>query len=388
VTTTIPTAIRNLCQQSGPFATVYLDATRSSEAGGKEVELRWRALRETLSAKGADERTLAALDDEIGTDRAVTGPHGQVLAAADGETQFAASLPKPPLRASARWSPLPHVMPYLAQREPPVAHVIVVADRAGAQIATVSGAEPDSGVRGDVTSVEADRTYPIRKTSSADWSERHFQNRVEETWAENARQVADQVRVIAAQMNAELVLVAGDVRARTLLRNDLPDVLPQRMTVVELPEAGELTPHDSSAADALDRAVHDAVLRFQWRIRHETLERLEQALGRGDYGLSGTAAVLEALRRAQVETLVISDDPSSTATAWIGPEPLQLGLTADELTAVGVSQPQQERLDAALVRALAGGDAGLLVAPGGHRLVEDGLAALLRYPVDASERRG
>ncbi len=83
-------------------------------------------------------------------------------------------------------------------------------------------------------------------------------------------------------------------------------------------------------------------------------------MGRHDYAVTGVAAVVEALRKAQIDTLVLSDDPSSTLTAWIGPEPLQLALSREDIDALGVEQPQQDRLDAALVRALAGSAAALL----------------------------
>lgn len=97
----------------------------------------------------------------------------------------------------------------------------------------------------------------------------------------------------------------------------------------------------------------------------------------------GLTAVLDALRRAQVDTLVLSDDPSSTAMAWVGPEPLQLGETEDELRAMGVADPQGDRLDAAIVRALAGSAAQILVTPDAHDYLPDGLGAVLRY-TDAS----
>ena len=59
------------------------------------------------------------------------------------------------------------------------------------------------------------------------------------------------------------------------------------------------------------------------------------------------------------------DDPSSDAMAWIGPEPVHLALTAEELTELGCREPVQDRLDAALVRAAAGTDASIVtLAPG------------------------
>lgn len=38
--------------ESGPFATVYLDASRTDEAGGREIQLRWRRARDHLAEQG------------------------------------------------------------------------------------------------------------------------------------------------------------------------------------------------------------------------------------------------------------------------------------------------------------------------------------------------
>jgi hypothetical protein len=90
------------------------------------------------------------------------------------------------------------------------------------------------------------------------------------------------------------------------------------------------------------------------------------------------------VRRGQVDTLVLAEDPSSTLHAWIGPQPLQLALVEDELAAMGVTAPQRDRLDAAFVRALAGSDASLLAVPPGDVALPDGIAALLRYTDEAT----
>ncbi len=70
----IPAEITALYDQPPrpPFATVFLDATRAKEQGGEEVRLRWQAAREreggwpTGRSGGADDQTLAAIDEVIG----------------------------------------------------------------------------------------------------------------------------------------------------------------------------------------------------------------------------------------------------------------------------------------------------------------------------------
>lgn len=138
-----------------------------------------------------------------------------------------------------------------------------------------------------------------------------------------------------------------------------------------------------TSEEALEEAVHGVLLRHLWRERRHILERLPQGVGRHGYGVLGLTPVLErpaagsgghpgALRRSLV-----------TAMAWVGPEPLQLGQSEHELCAMGVAQPQRDRLEAAIVRALSGSAAHILVTPDAHDYLPDGLGAVLRY-TDAS----
>jgi Bacterial archaeo-eukaryotic release factor family 2 len=365
----LPCEVTRLYGRPGPFATAYLDATRTTELGAEQVRLRWQALRSTLLHAGADEATVAALDASA-EDR-VPGEHGRVLIGAAGETLLAASLPRPPLRPLARWAPLPHVMPYLAQQGPRIPHVVVLADREGADISTSAGT---------TTTVEGSHDYPRHKSSTADWSERHFQQRVENSWAANAREVAAVVADYAARIRAAVVLLAGEPKARGLLRTELPTFLDPDVEIVQLSEGSR---ESGASHQELDDAIQGVLLERALRGRTRVLDRLGAARGHG-LAVTGVEDVVAAVRRAQVDTLVLAEDPSSTLHAWIGPQPLQLALVEDELPAMGVAAPQRDRLDAALVRALAGSDASLLTVPPDDVTLPDGIAALLRYTDEAT----
>jgi hypothetical protein len=370
----IPDAISALYSHQGPFASIYLDASRASESGATEVDLRWRGQREQLAEAGADDKTLEAIDEVAGTHFDVAGRHGQFIVAAGGEVLVDEVTRRPPLRELAHWSALPHVLPFLVDRSTQIPHLIVLIDRTGADVYTVL-----DEIHSEQTSVEGGAEYPLRKTGRDVWNERAFQNRVENAWETNSKEVA---QAISHHLPPEVrvILVAGDVRARNMVTEELSKVLPQRVTVRPLEHGARA---EGASREALDQEVHSALLHQLWAERHDILARLQQAVGRHDYAVTGISAVLDALRKAQVDTLVLSDDPSSTATCAIGPDPLLLADTGAELTDLGVTDIQTDRLDAALVRALAGSGAGLVITPGGHQYVEQGIAALLRY-TDAS----
>jgi hypothetical protein len=366
----IPPFLTELYKHGGPFASVYLDASRQTESGGAEVELRWRGLQAELQSSGADEANLAALDAVAGRHRDLPRPHGQFLVASGGELLVDAITARPPLRQLSRWSLLPHVTPFLAARMTQVPHLLAQIDRTGADLSIVIADQPEQD-----STVVGTAQEPIHKTGRNDWSERHFQNRVDDAWETNSKDVA---RAIRDQLpaSATLVLLAGDPRARAMVEAQLSQQLASTVQVVQLHSGGRA---DGVSPSALADEVQSAVLRHVWRDRRDVLASLQQAIGRGDYGVAGVGPVVEVLRKAQIETLVLSDDPSSTLSAFVGPGPLDLALDATELEALGVEVLGRDRLDSAVVRALAGTAADIFIVPGAHDFVTDGIAALLRY---------
>lgn len=362
--------LSDVYQHKDPFVTVYLDATRSTESGAHEVSLRWRDVRRDLQEQGVDDETLAALDEQVTADEGTPGQHGLVLVATHGTVCFADRLHRPPATSHGSSAPLPHLMPYLAQRATDLPHVVVVTDRTGADVLAVraDGETTNRTVDGHVR-------HPVHRTATADWSERHFQLRVENTWQANARDVAAAAGRVVNEAGARLVVVAGDVRARHMVADELRSALPPAIPIAIVEEGGRAA---GSSDAALEAAVHEQVLRVAWRERREVLEHLRQNLGRREYALAGVADVTEALRMGQADTVIVSDDPSSTLRAWFGTAPTEFGLAGSEDTAA--EQPLgQDRYDAALVRAVVMTGARLLVTPGAHEYLPDGIGALLRY---------
>jgi hypothetical protein len=363
--------IASLYEFTGPFVTVYLDATRSTETGQHEVDVRWRDVSEDLEKRGADGKTLNALADGIAADDGTPGPHGLVLVGTEGRLVFADRMHNRPAQSKGSLAALPHLMPYLAQRATDVPHVVVVADRTGADILLVR-----AGGETRQEKVEGHAEWPIHRTSSAAWNERHFQLRVENNWEHNARDVAEAVRPLVAEWRPRLVVIAGDVRARNMIAEELGKGLTKGVTVEIIEEGGRA---EGSSTEALQAAVHDRVLRQAWRERHEVLQHLAQNLGRHAYGVAGAAEVADALRMSQADTVVLSDDPTSTLRAWIGPLLTEFGLDDSEAEAMGIETVAHDRYDAALVRAVVGTGAKLVVTPGAHEYIKDGIGALLRY---------
>src|SRR5690348_14713490 len=98
-----------LYKQTGPYASVYLDTSRDSALDDTDaiVELRWRRLRAALVSEGADQDSIAAAADAVGSDTDIPGMHGQAVFTAHGRLALLDELPTPPARDTAHFGTLP-----------------------------------------------------------------------------------------------------------------------------------------------------------------------------------------------------------------------------------------------------------------------------------------
>ncbi|HEX8631315.1 MAG TPA: peptide chain release factor 1, partial [Catenuloplanes sp.] len=162
--------LRPLFDRPGPWVSAYLDASRDSENAAHEVDLRWRALRERLTAQGADDATVQAVERAIREHPTQPGRFGLAVFATAGEAVLVEPLSAPPAADEASYGPLPHAMPLVAQRGEEVPYVRVLADRTGADLEglAVGGAPRQRAVTGS-------ETFPLRKVHPGGWSHRRYQ---------------------------------------------------------------------------------------------------------------------------------------------------------------------------------------------------------------------
>jgi len=356
-----------------PFVTVYLATEAAVEQAGQRSELRWKTLRRELQAAGAAEETLAAIDPLV-PDAHHEGRTLAVVADAAG-LRLVCHEPEPPARDAGWVAPLPRVGPLLEWAQGAVPHLVVLADRAGADIIVFSRGAAASGA-GDapvVTAGEDTGDDPVlRKASPGGWSQRRYQNRAENLWEQNAKTVADQVASLVDEIGARLVVVAGDVRALQLLREHLPAPVAELLREVD----GSRAP-----GSGLDEIADDVVKLAATVAAEDTVKFLRQfkeERGQHDLAAEGAAATISALAAARVDTLLVRDDPDDDRTAWFGPEPGMVAETAATLSDMGVDRPREARLvDVAIRAAFATGAAVRMIPSVGS--VQDGIGAILRF---------
>jgi release factor family 2 len=354
--------LRHLYQRPLGCASVYLDITRTDLPAKEQIALRWRAAREELAKSPVDGATLDALGELI------TGPahnaRGIAAFAQNGEIVFARPMPDPPRQEIARYGPLPHLMPMLAQSPPEVPHLRVSADRAGGELVEVLGQYQTAPARVN------GEGWPVHKTSVGGWSQNRYQRSAEEAWRENEKEFAAAVTAAAERTGAELIMVAGDTRARSLLVDHLGHPWAAKVVVLE-----KEVPADSRE---LAEAAGQEIRNRAERASRERLDSVRAQLAR-DRAAEGFGDVVARLRDTQVADLLLADRPSSTARLWFGPDVTQAGVTADEVRERGAAEPAQDRADAVLIRELVLTGAGLHFLPDGETAPRDGIAALLRF---------
>ncbi|GGK18558.1 hypothetical protein GCM10010124_08960 [Pilimelia terevasa] len=368
--------LRPLYARPGPWASVYLDLTSAPSSLGADRDLRWREAAAALLEAGADPGAITAVADAVAAHRASPERRGLALFAVDGEIAWSETMATPPPATVATWAPLPDVLPLLRQRGEEVAWVRIVADRTGAAL--------DAGSVGGVTrhtEVTGGEQFPIRKVKPGGWSSPRYQRAAEVTWHRNAGDVAAAAADLAQAVGAEVMVVGGDVRAVQQLVEQLPARWQARVVRTE---AGSRAPGADRAAldDVTAQAIAEVAARHT-RAACDAFGHQHGAAGTADTGL---AAAIAALRRGQVDTLLLAGDSANGTPLWIGPAPTQLAATRAEIAQLGGEAPQQARADAAIMRALACTDAELVLI-GPDDVTPDGdIGVLLRYADLASTR--
>jgi hypothetical protein len=359
----------------GPYATVCADVTHTTENADTELELRVRAISEGLTERGAPEAVVEAVRGRLleGNEGGEAGTlKGRALVvASDGSAVLDEPLVDAPLRELADWSPQPHLMPVLRQLPGRVPHIVVVIDRVGADITylgTPGQVEDEKTIEGE--------TFHIRKVKVGGWAHDHWHNSAENQWEANAARVAEQIASYARRLSPRFVLIAGDVRARNILAGLASEVW--KDLVVTMDEGGRAAGADR---EPIDRRERELVAEHEARECAQVVEQIEAASAHG-LSVTGTALVVEALRKNQVETLVLADEPDDEKLL-VGGSPLELGVNQGDMEALGVQEVHSVPGDGALLAAAVATKAGVVVVPRSAMPGAIPVAAVLRY-TDAS----
>jgi hypothetical protein len=356
--------LAELVRRPGPFLSVHLNTERNVEKAAQRSQTRWKTVQADLPDKVVPEAVLELID-EIVPEAHLDGDSLAVIADAEEILHIEHG---PVLNANdvATWGPLPRLLPIVGWRQSQPPYVVVLTDRTGADLFGIRRGSPE--LHAEV----AGEHDVIRKVQAGGWSQRRYQQRAEDSWEQNAEQVAAAVERLVVQVQPVFVAVAGDVRAVGLLRESLPKEVDALVHVIEKEIPRKLEEDDP--------VPEDVWALVQQHVRETTeglLARFEEERGQKDKAVEGVDATARALAMAQVAVVLIANQPDDRQL-WFGSDPALLAATEQELKELGVDSPEQGAARDILVRAALGTGAGLRVVED-PKVIKEGVGALLRW---------
>lgn len=346
----------------GPYACAYLDTSRDVRDPEAAIRLRRRHLREDLAQQGADRATVAVVSDTAGSDREVSGRHGQAIFASHGRLTLVEELPAPLAHDAARFSALPDVMPLAVQHAPDIPYAAVTVRRV---------AHPETGAPEEL---EVDIQTGRWPSSTVAPGTCHHRSGPAARWPHSAAEVAAELAEPVHRTHAEAIVLSGEEWALDVLASRMSGPLRERVVTV----GGD--GHRAGAGRALLEQELTEVFRGRMSERDQArVETFRARRTRHAEAVEGMPSVVAALQRAQAGALLLNTPADPPSRLWAGAEPTQIALSSADLESFGVLGFQEESPGAALIRALVRTGAELVVVPRAEMPLEDGVGALLRY---------
>lgn len=366
---------REIFERPGPFATVYLEAQQAGENSARQVAQRWGNLQRTLQSEGADDKTVAALDDELGGERAGSLTEvGRVLVASAEGVLFDDEVEAVGAAGDvATWSTFPELGRYYRSQNGSVRTLLVVVDQTGGDLYQLV-ASPVEGARELAEdSVQGDAVEDVHKAREGGNAHKQRQRRHEQATYQNAEEVVEGIRSHASSFRPQVIALAGEVQGRQAVRSQLPK---------ELADITRELEHGSRAAGSSESALEDELLRVVGEVatgeETDVRERLREGKAHAN-AVEGLEPVLEAARSGAVDTLVLVAGGDVTGELYAGPSPEQISTDPANLAGLTDAEPVKQSSEQALIRAVGalGGEVQVL---GGGVELEDNVGALLRFP--------
>jgi peptide subunit release factor 1 (eRF1) len=229
---------------------------------------------------------------------------------------------------------VPHIYPLvrLVDQYPRYASVLVDTNRARILVFGLGAIEQ----RTEVTGVKT------RRSSMGGWSQARYQRRAENFHQQHIKEVVETLDGIVRRDNIQHIIVAGDDSVVSLLRDEMPKHLVDRLVdVLKLDRhAGE---------DAIVEATLDALRQKDAETDAERVREVVDAWHSAGLGVVGPEATLRALELGQVDELLITTRPQDLKSVQSLPEDAAPEPVVVETTSTVESESRQIHLSDELV---------------------------------------
>lgn len=366
----------HLFERPGPWTTIYVEGSTGTVDGLANDEILPRSVAQEMKDAGAPEQDVEAAVAALGTTaKGLPDPVTRYLLVNDGQAVVNEFLPGNLVGLTVTANgPIPDLTPLVRHTPEDFAYIVAEVGHHGGEVYLryADGDEAHLMAGGPDTTVEGDTDH-TRKLGSGGWAHRRMQQHAEKVWKMNSREVASEIDRIAAEHDAQLIIVAGDIRARQLVHDEVSQESRAKLSIIE-----SNTRADGADEETFLEQVQQRVALTLADRQHTLLERLAEKEGQGTRTSAiGRGAVITALQQAQVESLLLE------TTAWDGETLLALDaapwVAASEAETAGAGVLGHVPAVAALLRAAALTDAQVTMYPSGA-LEEKPIAALLRWP--------
>lgn len=348
--------LKSALEQEGPFLSLYIDTTRTNENAATEITNRWQWLRGQVAADGAPKALLDRIEDSLLRPSTIGGRHGRAIIAAGDQLLIDRVLPAPPRRDAGAYGDRPLLLPLLQLTPHAIRQLLIEVDRAGADLhlraATDPSLEKSTEDLGEDAVVEGGHDE-LHKTSKSGvsrngWRGDNFEARVEDSWERNADVVAEQVNRLVLRHDPHMVILTGDVRAQSLLKDSLRREVTDRLFEVPGGTRGQ-----SMQRSAFRSRLAEVTQEFSDSRQRELAEQYRESQARDGASVGGATAISLSLDRGQVEELLFLIDR------------------------------EPDNIEELLFQAITT-DAGVSALDDGHVDLLDGVGALLRWRDEAT----
>lgn len=342
------TRLRPVYEHAGPFATVYMEGRSPGEDSRNQMRLRWKSLRERLASDGAAADVLDALEAALTDEQAgEEQTNGRVLVATeDGGLVFDeawdAALGS---GDDAHYTVLPELGAYVREQARSVRMLVAISDAQGAVVRQEIVAEQHVPRDVDAETVAGSADEGVHKPRGGALKHNQIQRRAEHAAQHNAEDVVAHLRTVAASFRPRVLVLAGETQTRTVIRDALSGELADLCV-----EADRGDTQDNAAEQALAEQLREIASSEATRSAQARAEQLYEGLAHGQ-AVQGDQQVAQAAEMGAVDTLLLEHGSSLDREAFL------------------IKQCAQTSARADLVEA----DTG----------VTDGVAALLRFPLDS-----
>lgn len=365
-----------LFELPGPWTTIYVEGSTGTVDGLANDDILPRSIAQKLQDAGAPEEDVTAAMTAFGmTAKGLPDPVTRYVLVNNGEVVINEFLPGGLVGLAVTVTgPVPDLTPLVRHAPEDFAYIVAEVGHHGGEVylryANGDEAHPRAGGPDAVIEGDTDHT---RKLPGGGWGHRRMQGHAEKVWKMNAGEVASEIDRISAEHRAQLIILAGDIRARQLVADEVSPESRAKLAVIDA---------NSRAAGAEEEPfleeVQLLVARTMADRQHALLESLSEKEGQGTRTSAvGRGPVIAALQQAQVESLLLE------STAWEDETLLALDsapwVATSEAETAGAGVLGEVPAVAALLRAAALTDAQVTMYPSGA-LEGKPIAALLRWP--------